>query len=377
MQTFFAPADRDPSELVLEDSRRMQGLGAMRLILDSLPEVAMILNPKRQIVFANEATLAAYGLSLNEITGMRAGELAACIHSKELPGGCGTAEACRFCELIKAFMEAQTSSTRVTREGRMTTLRDGKLESLDLLVTANRISDGIRDYTVITLNDISDTKRRKVLERIFFHDVLNSIYGLQSSAALLKEEMGTAGKEYLDYIVRSVEGLAEEVERQRDFISMERGELQVSPTLVSAVEILGDSLGSFRNGDAMGVRIETGSLPRDGAPLETDPVLLRRVLVNIVKNAVEASEPGDRVLAEVGTEGDRVVMRVNNPAVMTESAQSQVFQRSFSTKGSGRGIGTYSMRMLVRDYLKGDIELDSRPEAGTTFSVSLPAVFPQ
>lgn len=355
----------------------MQGLGAMRLILDSLPEVAMILNPKRQIVFANEATLAAYGLSLNEITGMRAGELAACIHSKELPGGCGTAEACRFCELIKAFMEAQTSSTRVTREGRMTTLRDGKLESLDLLVTANRISDGIRDYTVITLNDISDTKRRKVLERIFFHDVLNSIYGLQSSAALLKEEMGTAGKEYLDYIVRSVEGLAEEVERQRDFISMERGELQVSPTLVSAVEILGDSLGSFRNGDAMGVRIETGSLPRDGAPLETDPVLLRRVLVNIVKNAVEASEPGDRVLAEVGTEGDRVVMRVNNPAVMTESAQSQVFQRSFSTKGSGRGIGTYSMRMLVRDYLKGDIELDSRPEAGTTFSVSLPAVFPQ
>ena len=50
---------------------------------------------------------------------------------------------------------------------------------------------------------------------------------------------------------------------------------------------------------------------------------------------------------------------VNNPAVMPREVQLQVFKRSFSTKGSGRGIGTYSMRLLVSRYLGGSVDFES------------------
>jgi sensor histidine kinase regulating citrate/malate metabolism len=50
----------------------------------------------------------------------------------------------------------------------------------------------------------------------------------------------------------------------------------------------------------------------------------------------------------------------------------QIFQRSFSTKGSGRGIGTYSMKLLTEQYLGGEILVESSQENGTTFTVVIP-----
>ncbi len=377
-RSIFAPAERDPQEAIRGQSGRLQLMGSLSLVLDSLPEIALVLNSKRQILFANEQTLASFGLTPDEALGQRPGEIADCVHAREMQGGCGSSEACRHCELVAAVLEVQAGRSRTSRECRLTVEREGKLESLDLLVTGNHVADGDRDYTLIMMNDISDKKRRMVLERVFFHDVLNSIQGLRSCASLLKDEMGPARGEYLDHIVRSVEALSEEVERQRDFAAMERRELHVSPVFVSGAEVLERALDSYHGVESSAsVRIEMGKAPLDGAPLETDPVLLRRVLINIVKNAVEASSRGERVLAEVTSEKGCVVLRVNNPAVMTEAVRHQVFQRSFSTKGSGRGVGTYSMRMLVRDYLKGEIEFDSRPGAGTTFTVSLPVEYPR
>ena len=61
-----------------------------------------------------------------------------------------------------------------------------------------------------------------------------------------------------------------------------------------------------------------------------------------------------------------------NPGFIPEPSQLQVFQRSFSTKGRGRGIGTYSMKMLTEEYLGGAISFRSSEREGTTFNVILP-----
>jgi sensor histidine kinase regulating citrate/malate metabolism len=63
---------------------------------------------------------------------------------------------------------------------------------------------------------------------------------------------------------------------------------------------------------------------------------------------------------------------VHNPTVMPEEVQLQLFQRSFTTKGVGRGIGTYSMKLLGETYLAGRVAFDSHPETGTTFTLWLP-----
>jgi sensor histidine kinase regulating citrate/malate metabolism len=73
------------------------------------------------------------------------------------------------------------------------------------------------------------------------------------------------------------------------------------------------------------------------------------------------------------SEPDGIVFSVRNPSVMDRSVQLQVFQRSFSTKGTGRGIGTFSIKLLTEQYLGGKVWFESGEPGGTVFHVRLPA----
>jgi sensor histidine kinase regulating citrate/malate metabolism len=56
---------------------------------------------------------------------------------------------------------------------------------------------------------------------------------------------------------------------------------------------------------------------------------------------------------------------------MPDAVKLQVFKRSFSTKGEGRGLGTYSIKLFTENYLGGAAELTSNEVEGTTFWVKL------
>jgi signal transduction histidine kinase len=108
----------------------------------------------------------------------------------------------------------------------------------------------------------------------------------------------------------------------------------------------------------------------------TDRRLLARVLTNLVKNAVEASSPGERVSLNCAEDDGKVVFTVHNPGVMKPEVRAQVFQHAFSTKGPGRGLGTYSVKLLTERYLEGEVGFVSTEAAGTTFHVALPVTHP-
>ncbi|MGK0289243.1 MAG: sensor histidine kinase regulating citrate/malate metabolism, partial [bacterium] len=63
---------------------------------------------------------------------------------------------------------------------------------------------------------------------------------------------------------------------------------------------------------------------------------------------------------------------VHNPAVISKDIQLQIFQRSFSTKGENRGLGTYSVKLLSEQYLNGKVRFSSEAGKGTTFYVRYP-----
>jgi signal transduction histidine kinase len=96
-------------------------------------------------------------------------------------------------------------------------------------------------------------------------------------------------------------------------------------------------------------------------------------LGNLTKNASEASTPGQDIRLHCGLSGGRAVFSVHNEAVMPESIQRQIFQRSFSTKGEGRGLGTYSVKLFGERYLGGQVSFHSAAGHGTVFLLSLPA----
>jgi signal transduction histidine kinase len=113
--------------------------------------------------------------------------------------------------------------------------------------------------------------------------------------------------------------------------------------------------------------------PQDERPFRTDVVLLLRILLNMVVNALEAGAAGDEV--RIGTESTAasVTFRVWNRQPIPDNVSPRIFQTFFTTKpGEGRGVGTFSMKLLGETLLKGEVCFETSEEAGTTFRVTLP-----
>ena len=112
--------------------------------------------------------------------------------------------------------------------------------------------------------------------------------------------------------------------------------------------------------------------------MTTDVRLLARVLSNMLRNALEATDAGGVVTVRCQKRDGRVRFEVNNQAVMPKNVQMQVFQRSFSTKAAiGRGVGTHSMKLLGERYLHGTVGFSSQAAEGTTFWIELPEEWPE
>ncbi|HON06531.1 MAG TPA: HAMP domain-containing sensor histidine kinase, partial [Verrucomicrobiota bacterium] len=104
----------------------------------------------------------------------------------------------------------------------------------------------------------------------------------------------------------------------------------------------------------------------------TDPGLFKRVLFNLIKNALEAIGINKTVTIGAIEDNETVTVYIHNPTFIPERIQLQMFNRSFSTKGQGRGLGTYSAKLLTEGYLQGKVWFESTVEKGTTFYVKLP-----
>ncbi|MFH1625302.1 MAG: ATP-binding protein [Pseudomonadota bacterium] len=106
----------------------------------------------------------------------------------------------------------------------------------------------------------------------------------------------------------------------------------------------------------------------------SDPYQLRQVLINLVTNAIQATDRGGKVTVIVEGKGDGVtlVVRDTGQGIPRENLE-RIFEPFFSTKppGEGTGLGLSVSRGII-EKLGGRIEVDSRLGHGTTFRVSIP-----
>jgi K+-sensing histidine kinase KdpD len=376
--THFAPPQRSTSDEILNANELVASQKLFNEIFGSMTGISAIIDNNRQIIYANDDFLTLLGLkSLEPILGKRPGEIVSCIHSAEGPFGCGTSESCSYCGAVNAIIESQKTGAKTVKETRITSLVDGKLVSLDLNVTSTPIALSGKIYYVLSLEDISNAKRRSALERIFFHDLLNVAGGLNGLLTLLKE--GTDPEEAKHLINLSEEAsreILDEILLHRQIREAERGDLQVKIEPVNSLELLFSAKGkinSHKVGKNKSIVIANQSV---SISFETDKILFQKVIINLLKNALEATEEGKSVLAGVEGKEDKIRFWVKNECVMTKDIQMQLFQRSFSTKGDGRGIGTYSIRLLTENYLKGKVSFISNETEGTIFSIELNIKYP-
>lgn len=238
--TFFDLPDRHPKSKIMEEIFHFKENSIINQLLDGYPEAALILNSRRQVVAFNSKALEKFKTQeYFDIIGNRFGELINCIHHEENASGCGTSIFCAECGAAKALKKVRETRLEAEEECRITTLHEGKEVSHNYHVYSRTIKIDNMIYMIFALRDISSEKRREALERIFFHDVLNTASAVKGLAEILLEENTEEERiEITGALNSSAKQLVNEIEAQRELRSAEDGRLKTEFDPVSINEIL-------------------------------------------------------------------------------------------------------------------------------------------
>lgn len=369
--TYFAPAGRATPEELRQEARILAGSELIGTLLNAMPDFLLILNSHRQIVTVNQRLLQAFHINhLKLVEGLRPGEAADCIHHHEGPDGCGTSRNCAVCGAVLTILASQTTGRPQHRKCSM--LLSSSCNAFDIDIIATPITLEGKLFTILSLRDISAEKRRQAMERLFFHDVLNTVSGIHGMIGLLQDDhAGEEVDKYLPILSEQTNHLMEEISHQRRLMQAERGEYKLDTEAVSLPDLLYDLTLLYKNHKkAQGKALEV--LHGHAGMINTDRALLRRVIGNMILNALEASLPGDSIQVMTDAHNNLIKIAITNPGEIPAEVQSNLFKRSFSTKNTeGRGLGTYSMKLFGERYLGGFVSFSSENNS-TTFSIELP-----
>ncbi len=342
--------------------------GYFQLLFDKIPDLIMILDSNRQTVFINKALMNLFDLEdRSELYGNRPGEIFGCVRT-EGGVGCGTTEGCKYCGALVSILTG-LNGIENSKECRMTQL-DGN--SLTLRVTSSPFKKNGSDFIIFAMADISNEKRREVLERVFFHDIMNTASGIQSIGEILKMELPPEYDEYSSMLSQASRQLIDEIRNQRQLLSAEKGTLALEVSEINIRQFIKEIIDLNKHYEfARDCTIIYEEISKN-AVINTDRTLLGRTISNLLKNALEAVAPRGTVKISSAVENGHLEVCVNNSKVMPDEVKQQIFQKSFSTKGAGRGIGTYSIKLFTEKYLKGTVSFTSEEATGTTFFLTVP-----
>ncbi len=370
----YVPPRRRRNRQALEGQlASLAGAASLPSLLAAWPKPSAVINDARQIVLANARFAALAGTPADELRGKRFGEAVGCGYADAAPDGCGTTPACRFCG-VAAGLATMDRGDHYGTECHIRTRGRSLADALDLRVYTERLVIGGTSWSLLVAEDISDEKRRAVLERLLYGEVLNAAGSVQSALRLLPQLSPDAARQLALDTAPFGDELVERIQAQRDLMLAEAGELRLSLRTVDLAELLSalSSRFAFR-AVAAGKRLLLHGVDQpERACVRTDPLLLGRALAHLIENAFEATPVGEAVTVTLRPH-PMPVFEISNPTVMAERVRRQIFHRSFTTSGvQGRGLGTYAAKLLVEGYLGGSVECCSTHESGTVFRVRLP-----
>ena len=208
------------------------------------------------------------------------------------------------------------------------------------------------------------------------HDIKNPLTPIRLSIDLMKRARDERSPEFDAIFERTVGTVRRQVEHLRDVASdfhALTGVGRANPTRFDAAALLAEVLALYAaQCEDAGVELVR---PDSGPPavVHLDQPLLRRVLMNLVSNAIEAMPDGGRLEADLACGGGRLRIELRDTGVgIPAEIEGRLFEPYFTTRSAGTGLGLAIARRVVEE-MGGTIELGSNADGpGATARLELP-----
>jgi signal transduction histidine kinase len=265
--------------------------------------------------------------------------------------------------------------------------KSGKITDVLYNATVYRNQDGEIQGIFAAARDITHTKNLEKLlkdsERLAAigatagmvgHDIRNPLQSIISDLYLAKSDLASLPEseekqsinENLDEIGKSVEYVNKIVQDLQDFAR------PVRP--VAKATDLGEAIEDQFSKIHIPPNIRVSSrIEKDAKTVVADPDILKRILANLLMNAVQAMPDGGKLTVHTYKAADGVAVDVKDTGIgIPEDVKSKLFTPLFTTKSKGQGFGLAVVKRLTES-LNGTVAFESQTGKGTTFTIKLPA----
>ena len=337
-------------------------------ILESISSGVLVINPLGKITLFNRAA--------GEITGYRTDEVLGKDYLEIMGKDIG-----------KEATPLHTLETGICHLNEEKEVLDKKGNKIPLGFSTSILTDGENNQlgAVEVFFDLSHIKkleqeiaRVKTLAALgemaatVAHEVRNPLGGIAGFAAILEKDLleDDPRRKWVKKIIEGVEILNRIVINLLNYTKV----VKFSPNKVDFLRFLDDTLNFFMmdlSARAKDIQV-VKNYPQEKFECLIDAEQFRQVVLNLLRNSVQALPEGGKIEVLTRPIKDKVILKISDSGVgMDEATQKKLFSPFFTTKEEGTGLGLPTVKKIV-DAHKGKIEIESDKGKGTTVTVSIP-----
>ncbi len=344
----------------------------LRTLIETTQDALVSIDRQGRIVMFNPAAERMFGYARSEIVGQKVNELMAEPYASEHD------------EYIERYKK--TREARAIGRVRTTTAKRKGGELFPIEISVNEMEgEGDIPYAAL-IRDVSEKDRLQAQlmesERLaaigataakIGHELANPINGMSLTIQLLEQRLSRQINQPDDQTNATVKRLKDEISRLndltrqfREFVRKEKYDFQSTElrNLIDDVVALQEPHFVGRN-----VQVEAVVAP-DLPAVKVDGNRIKQVLLNLLKNAVEAMPGGGKITIEARATQNTVVLEISDTGVGIP-LDVDAFEPFMTTKKEGTGIGLVIVRQIVTAH-GGGISYRSQPGQGTSFRIELP-----
>ena len=263
----------------------------------------------------------------------------------------------------------------------------GKLNNLSMLVTTFKLQD--TSYKLVSFQDIKSELEEKEIEswqkliRVLTHEIKNSVIPISTLSDVIlqmikqngdKPDLSKLDEESIEDLVGGLETIEVRSKGLANFVKTYDQVTKLPEPQFESVSVTGlvERVSNLFKPELEKRNIKLKVHNDTDLDIQADPDLIDQILINLVKNAMEAIEkiknPTINIRTSRSSEGDiQIQVRDNGPGIPDEVLEN-IFVPFYTTKESGSGIGLSLSRQIMRLH-KGNIVVHSNESSGSTFTL--------